>query len=114
MKRGTAHEQQHSGTLQSYTALSIREVHTPIKRLRKAKKSSDRLETVNQSTVSGGTCKQGHAVESALQLPQQDVDEAVPGERARVLSALIIHHHFLFPAQVHLRKGRGQRSEVRR
>lgn len=48
------------------------------------------------------TCEEGHLGEAALQLAQQDGEEAVFGQEAGILCALVIHHHFLLPAQVHL------------
>lgn len=48
------------------------------------------------------TGEQGDFVEGGLQLPHQDVHEAVFGEVRRLLGALVINHHFLLPAQLHL------------
>lgn len=54
-------------------------------------------------------------MEAALQLAKENVDEAVFGEQAAVLGALVVHHHFLLPAQVQLcRYTKGQQSANQR
>lgn len=50
------------------------------------------------------TCEQRHPVEGAVQLAQENVDETVFGELAGVFRALVVHHHLLSAAHVHLRK----------
>lgn len=56
------------------------------------------------------TCEQGHFVEGALQLPHEDVHEAVFGQMSRLFGALVVNHHFLLPAQFHLHTGQRTRK----
>lgn len=51
------------------------------------------------------TSEQGDFVEGALQLSHENVHEAVFGQMPRLFGALVINHHFLLPAQLHLHKG---------
>ena len=41
-------------------------------------------------------------MESALQFAQKDLHKAVFGEMSRFFGTLVIDHHFLLPAQLHL------------
>lgn len=49
------------------------------------------------------TCEQRHTVEGAVQLAQENVDETVFGELTGVLRALVVHHHILSAAHLHLK-----------
>jgi len=59
------------------------------------------------------TCEQRHPVEGAVQLAQEDVDEAVFGKLTGVFSALIVHHHLLSAGQVHLECETHRNNSVR-
>lgn len=48
------------------------------------------------------TCEDGHAVEAAVQLAEQDGEEAVCGQHAGVPCALVIDHHVLRLRGLHL------------
>lgn len=57
----------------------------------------------------GRTCEDGHAVEAAVQLAEQDGQEAVCGQHAGIPRALVIDHHVLRLRGLHLGAGgRGQ------
>lgn len=58
------------------------------------------------------TREDGHAVEAAVQLAQQDGEEAVCGQHAGVPRALVIDHHVLWLCGLHL-GAMGQRSACR-
>lgn len=48
------------------------------------------------------TCKQGHFVECPIQLAQENVHKAIFGKLTSILSALVVHHHLMSPAQINL------------
>lgn len=48
------------------------------------------------------TCEDGHAVEAAVQLAEQDGQEAVCCQHAGISCALVIHHHILWFCGIHL------------
>lgn len=50
------------------------------------------------------TGEQGDFVEGALQFSHENVHKAVFGQMPRLFGVLVIHHHFLLPAQLHLYK----------
>lgn len=56
------------------------------------------------------TCEDGHVVEAAVQLAEQDGQEAVCCQHAGISCALVIHHHILWFCGIHLggHKGKSQ------
>lgn len=48
------------------------------------------------------TGEQGDFVEGTLQLSHEDVHKAVFGQVPRLLGTLVVNHHFLLPAKLHL------------
>lgn len=58
------------------------------------------------------TSEQGDFVEGALQLSHENVHKAVFGQMPRLLGALVINHHFLLPAQLHLHKEKTTRKRM--
>lgn len=48
------------------------------------------------------TCEDGHTVEAAIQLAEQDGQEAVCGQHTGISRALVIHHHVLWLHSLHL------------
>lgn len=51
-------------------------------------------------------------MEGALEFSHEDVHEAVFGQMPRLFGVLVINHHFLLPAQLHLHKGQMAKNEV--
>lgn len=48
------------------------------------------------------TSEQWDFVEGTLQLSHENVDEAIFGQMPRLFGVLVINHHFLLPAHLHL------------
>lgn len=58
-------------------------------------------------TQGSPTCEDGDAVETAVQLAQEDGEEAVGGQASHVPCALVIDHHVLVLLRLHL-QGNGK------
>lgn len=54
------------------------------------------------------TCEDGHTVEAAVQLAEQDGQEAVCCQHAGISCALVIHHYILWFCGIHLRDHKGR------
>lgn len=58
------------------------------------------------------TGEQGDLVEGALQFSHENVHEAVFGQVPRLFGALVVNHHFLLPAHLHLHEGQMARNKL--